>query len=897
MTKGIIIPTSAHYSNVDGRGSTWSFIHDEFDFLRPMSAEEQVIAIKAELAFTYSNSHRRMYNWLFLEEMLLAAEAAVKEGGILEAQARQAEAARLAAIAEAARIEAAAQAEAIRLLEQSARLNAEAALVERGVLAAKQDVTQLEAQLVIAQAATAEAIELTGSCAAQREAAERTLETVNERVEQTFAQYTAFVEEARKNADLYAKMLPNVVLPRQAAELEAADKRSRESERVQRRAGIVVEHVQLQKTTELALQNAIDTLTLLNQQQVSLRTTVQEKTQLALERARQVLAHLMVQQLVAQNAVATASNQLKAVLHRLSTQQQTEAKRQAELTTQASVKQSVSLAASVDEAVSRQLAELTTQLTAIQEKIESMHQASKAIIAMEREAQQAAIKPHRLMSYPYNPYFQTVYEKTLEALIKEYHLTQELALLEQAGDPVAAIVEADLAQIAQDKTAFQQAESALQPGNYNVPSPFALQKYPAAEAVAHTLSTYQANLAYAYQAFLQRKIQKQMQQAECDVVQLTTQHAEALQVIQHLSDTGAAPSEMTVAMQTMTELSARLSAAQDKVQAILIEKTRLTEQEKKSEDFAESYAIKAAHNYASNMFHGRSNTAIATVNRTLVLSRVNVLSNERYVSGLDGFNYYRTLHTPFFKTEASQSVLPKTKRVDVKGNPAQPLPSGLKSLELIFKYGLYVLTSDDDIALHLEDKSLNLATQLFILDLAFILIYHAPTIQKGVLSMGMVSQSLFYLQNFLTNNPEGYNQARLRMSKRFSADPVTIMGAGSRTTETLDIPLSVHKWYSAFHVVQLALLALQVKVLADQKKYRRSQRFFFSATAEIRESSDFFHPQNDVKEHTEFTQWVLGLEARAMHLNLLDLPDAIVEKIRTRSANSHTTEIVQSTLS
>ena len=484
-----------------------------------------------------------------LQQKLAQQQAETAHQQAVAERARQAEIARIA--------EAAAQAAAENALEETARLTAEAAVAERSVQAVKEQITQLEAQLITAQAATQDALQLKSTCAAQRAEAEGILDTANKRVEQTLAHYMPLQEKAEKNTAIRVAELkkmnaaPFVNWSIKTPELLAAEKQLKDSAPLRMAAGLAAEHAKLQHMTAVELQKSIDELTHLSHQQATIRASAEEQTRLAVERVTETAASLTGQQVTAQRAAEAAMNQLKAVAHRLSSQQQTAAKQRAEATAQSTAKPMLT-EVPVSEALSRQFMELTTRLASTQEKIEQIKEALQRITAMEPEAKEAETQ----QKYP----FMVAYPTILRTLMREYLVTKELAELRLENDPVADIVAQDLARVTEAKLAMHPLKKL---------DPRSEQKAGA---------SYYAELTFAYCRSMQRKADKLVQQTERDVAALSSQQAEAIITRQHLTETGANQTEIDTLTNRLAELTTRLTAAQKQEQAAHEEKEQLAKQ-------------------------------------------------------------------------------------------------------------------------------------------------------------------------------------------------------------------------------------------------------------------------------------------------------------------------------
>ena len=814
-----------------------------------------------------------------------------------------AEAARIAEQQRLAAIEAAEQAEAVRLLEESARLTAQAAVAQRAVEAATQQVTQLEAQLVTAQAATQaakqEAIQVTQQCTAQKAEVERMLETVNARVTQTVAQYTVILDEAKAHAaicgaerkEMYAKPAPHPCTPA----LTAADKFLRESKHIRTAARINAEHAKLQQATVLDLQKAIDELSELAQQQVTHRTTAQEQTRAAVHRAAQTAANLTAQQIIAQQDAATANTQLMTMRHRITSVQQTEAEQRANATAQQTATKLIPEVA-VEQTLSQQLVDVRTRLSATQAKIQQTHQAIAEIMAMEAEAEHKKI--HCLQKSEF--LLTTTYTGTLQYLMQEYLLRKELVELEQQGNPLAEQLTAGMTQIVAAKATLKTAEADYQQLPPGTPRFTANQVlHPQIAVWENAIKTYQGAVAVHYQALLQRKAEKRAALAQQEVTQLTAQQAEATKNLQHLIDTLAAQTEIDPATTRLTELTTRLTTLQAQLQEAMQEVTRLAAQDAGAKHQAEYWVNRVLQGHSNSTILARKNDQhrahyAKSIDRVSD-DKLDVIWGRQYSNTLtDAIDAHSIqLRNPYDYDELRlhQSTLPKTKTSPSDFNAASTSGLTLISLELLFKYGRDKLLGDDDTkTLRLDDQSLNFATLVFALDLLYLLIYHAPTMDYlRSLTDAISLQSLAYLQSFICKHPAIYQKSSARLFNLLH--PTQYAPAQTITSTSQHNAAINHAGLSGWQLAESARLSLQ----SSAKFAVKRNPGFFKMTPEPREQDNFF-VGTDVQTNAQFTAWAQSIDAEAAKLNPIDLPAEIRADFHSMSKALDQTETVQRTM-
>ena len=835
----------------------------------------------------------RERNEYYAQRAQLEAEAAQQNAAQQEAEQQRAgrvEAARLAAI-EAARIaEAAAQAEAVRLLEESARVTAQAAVAQQAVQAATQQVAQLESQLLTAQTVTQEAIQFTQQCAAQRAEVERTLETVNERVTKTVTQYMTILDEAKKHA---AICIPGATQDSHAS--AAAGKFLRESSHIRAAARITAEHAKLQQTTVLELQKANDELAQLTQQQVMQRTTAQDQTRAAIDRASQTMVNLTAEQLVVQQAAVTANTQLMAVIHRVASQQ-ADAQQRATIAAQQTATP-LRPEVAVDPALSRQLIELQTRLVATQVKIQQTNQALTQIMEMEAEAQDKKINcvPQTDLSMT------NTFTNTLKYLMQEYLLRKEQVELEQKGSPLAEQLAIAMTQIVAAKETLKAAEAAWLPlARAGTPRFKTLTEsmHPLALAWTHAGLAYQGALEIAYQALLQRRAEKMVQQTQGDVRQLAEQHIELTEKIKKLTDTGADQTEILVATQRMTELLPRLTKAEATAEEAQKEVACLTKQ-----DAIAKYHAEKMSNQRRGMFATRiAMTRINEQHKTLAEKQQAAVIQKSILDKADLLDlgwYQEYLNTmtqaidnqSIYLSESPDSGYQATLQT-IQSNISRILPPpesvpACKSLELLFQCDLSKFPS-------FADNTLHPAIQLLMSDLLYILIYHAPTIYhhaSKVLSDTISNKALFYIQHFLSTHTELYQNALSRMLKRLDAGLYTMASQISPTTQLPDITVNggSSRGMSGWQLMESARVNLQMKAQFAQKRNHR----FFSVTPEFRDQSNYAHHSRIDQENALFCDWMKSIDATADSINLLDLPADMLKEIKTMSDALHQTATVQ----
>ena len=830
-----------------------------------------------------------------------AATQSAAQQRATELAAQQFRVAQQAAIAEAA-----AQAQAVQLLEESVRLNAQATVAQQAVQIATQQVAQLEAQLVIAQAATQEAIQLTQQCAAQRTEVEHTLETVNERVTQTVAQYTAILDEAKKHAEIsvserttmYAKPAPHRLTPA----LMAADKFIRESTHIRTAARITAEHAKLQQVTTLALQKAINELAELAQQQVTHRSTAQEQTRAAIDRAAQSMANLSAHQMLTQKDADAANAQLMTVIHRINAQQQIEAQQRATMTAHqivAPLRQEIA----VTPALSGELLDVQARLTAIQEKIQQTQQSLRQIMEMEGEAQRQKLNCEQQKE----PQMSDAFANTLKPLMQEYLLRKEQVELEQEQNPLAEELGIAIKQIVVAKEELKAAEAAWLPLAKAGTPLFASSStpmHPLALAQRHARGAYKFALIAPYQAMLQRKALKAVWQLERDVTQLTIQQVAATHNLQHLIDSQTSQTEIDTATRSLTESTTQLTAMQEHLQEAMAEANRLATDDANAKYQAETFfntlvgsrafcTVTARKNDQYRMHYEQSGI------NALTDSAHTGIWGEHYSTILDGITDAHSLkleiRDPYDHFAEHQAALQKAQGIAPKVYPAPTTSLTLKSLELLFRYGFDKLTAHDAHALHLDDQSQNFATLLFGLDLLYILIYHAPTIfciPNRVITKEIPQKSLGYLQHILSNDPEGYQKSSARMFKRFHPEEYAIPLQTSAIPPKHDTV--IHRGgISGWGLAESARLMLGFKARLDKKRNQK----FFNVIPEIREQGDFGSYYNDAEIDAQFKSWMKSVDATAETINLLDLPAEILKDIQTMSEAIHQTETTQPTTS
>ena len=763
------------------------------------------------------------------------------------------------------RAEAAAQAAAENVLEETARLTAEVAVAERAVQTATLHVTQLEAQLVTAQAATQDAMELKSTCAQQRAEAVRTLETANERVSETLAHYMPILDEAKKQAAITVseqKKSPRLNTPA----FTAADRQLSDSNPIRTAARIAAEHAKLQQTTALDLQKSIEELAQLTHQHATTRATAEDQTRLAVEQATKTTAHLTSQLITTQQAAQAAADELKIVIHRLSSQQQTTASNRAHAAAQMTEKPMV-FETPVDETLSRELTALTTRLRTTQEKITQTNQALVTLSAMEAEAQRHKTIDE-LISQPL-----TRFSNTLQTLMQEYLLLKELAELQLENNPLSEILAHELSMIAEAKQVYQTTNT------------------PDKRIKFRLMGSYHGELALAYQGLLQRKADTLAQQTQRDLALLSRQKAALTETLQHLMEAGENPIEIEIAPNHLAELTPRLMAAEQQAQEALKEAVRLAEQDTDAKQYPEVISNIYYQKRAFLSVHSRGHGQYAEQYKKRAEDLISPANVGNYWAELYGKELERQIDNHSIKKEII-SVVPTADN----GYPHRaalqataPSPSSFKSLELLFKYGFDGLTSDEDTALHLDDKSLNLATRLFMWDLLCIMIYHAPMIhQTPSIIVHIPEKSLHYMQQFFTTHPERYQTALSRMSKRLQPELDSTQTQTHETASLFDRTIHQHGHLSLSggELAESAQLALQMKAKFAQK---RNQRFFTL----IPEPRDQYINKFDTQINDEFTAFVEQLETLAPQVNLLDLPADILKKLKAMSATLHATDPVQ----
>ena len=747
--------------------------------------------------------------------------------------------------AEAARIaaEAAAQAEAVRLLEESARLTAQAAVAQRAVEAAAQQVTQLEAQLVTAQAATQEAIQLTQHCAAQKAEVERTLESVHEHVTKKVTEYTAIIEKDKKS---HANPLPH--LNAVAHTLFLAN-----SCAIRTAARVTAEHAKLQQVTVLELQKAIDALTQLAQQHVTHRTTAQEQTRAAVERATLAAANLTAQHIVAQQDAAVAHTQLMTLIHRITSQQQAEAQQRATASahqTETPLRQEVA----VDPTLSRQLLELQMRLAATQEKISQTKQALANIIAMKTTEQPTII------SYDPNSLAYSVaaraFSTALSRRVQEYLLNKELAELQLENNPLAELAKQEL-----DRVTAAGGDS----------------------------------LAIAYQALLLRKADKVVQQAQRNLTQLTDQQIELTQNIQQMTETNADQTAISVATQRMTELMSRITEAEVKTEEAQAEMARLKRQDGLAKCRADQSISMPLGRLAAALGKARMQEQHQTPSETQgvaiqknILDKIDTAWDGQYSNAMTQAIDDHSINLAEPTDSGYQATIQNISRTLP---PPESVPA-FKSLELLFRCDFTQFPT-------FEDQRLHPATQLFMLDLLYLLIYHSPTMYhrpSTQLSDTINHKALFYIQHFLTTHPEVYQAAQSRLLKRLDARQYTTMPSKINPTTQLLNDIAIHASglrVTGWELMESARVNLQRRAEFAKKRNHR----FFSVTPEFRDQDNYFEHSKVDQGLAQFTAWIEGIHTTADSINLLDLPAEMQEQLRTMSKTLDQTEASQRTIS
>ena len=385
---------------------------------------------------------------------------------------------------------------------------------------------------------------------------------------------------------------------------------------------------------------------------------------------------------------------------------------------------------------------------------------------------------------------------------------------------------------------------------------------------------------------MQRKADKLVQQTERDVAALSSQQAEAIITRQHLTETGANQTEIDTLTNRLAELTTRLTAAQKQEQAAHEEKEQLAKQHVFAKYEADRNFDYFAEVFALNKIEARQGVEKSPF---FLQGELEARWKQRY--GVAAFDTLTPrlgngLEDGFFNYQAA--IQKAKERASDTYSTIASAPS-FQSLELLFKYGFDSLISDDDHALHLDDKSLNLATRLFMWDLLSIMVYHAPSLHHLPHIEIQFGQSLLrYMQYFFDKHPERYQTARSRMSKRLQPELDSTQTQTHETASLFDRTIHQHGHLSLSggELAESAQLALQMKAKFAQK---RNQRFFTL----IPEPRDQYINKFDTQINDEFTAFVEQLETLAPQVNLLDLPADILKKLKAMSATLHATETVQ----